>query len=327
MLFWSIHSSTQPILVSLFGIYRALRNRNDEHPVSEKRIDDSKHGSVTTQVSELLPSEYLYPDRADTQASWRPHTNFQFPGKAPPRGSLKISHPYPIPTNNESSPYPVPTDGVAGINSSPVCESPTANSIASHSRQMSNLSSTGRVSHQSPRRSLSDVIPLGRTSNVSTTSDRTQHHVAKESIPPLPTRPISRPVMPPAAFWRYAVDKQAVGISPGILQGWQLDRDRQSWPPSTERSPTIPTPPKKAATVQGRVNRRSGQSKRKASSDSLKRRTAESRESTTECIEGITWEIAGGRPSTQDRENVQVKDSRKGQGRKLVKKRPSSQRS
>lgn len=297
------------MVISLFSIYKTRKNRRYEHPVTEKTLDFSKKGRVISQVSEVLPPSYLKTKRASAKSSWRPHTHFEFPGKAPPRGSLRISHPYPIPTN----------DAVESITLPAIQRSPSLSSIASHSRQWGNESTNSRTSPKSPRKSLSNSIPVGRTSNVSAAQHPYQQHIAKGSASKLPTRPESKPAMPPAAFWRYAIEKQSIDVSPGILQKWQLESDRWSLPSSIGRSSPIPTPSTKAVTLDGRVKRRSDRAKKKRSLESLERRTfhRQMEGSSTECIDGITWEIAGGRPVTQDREN-------KRHSRKLVKKRRSS---
>lgn len=297
------------MVVSLIGIYKALRNRGDAHPATEKGFNYPKKERVIKQVSEISSPGHLKPIRASAPASSRAPTHFEFPGKAPPRRSLRISHPYPLSTN----------DGFAGI-SPPAMPQPSASkSVSSHSRQKSNQSSTSKPSPASPRKSFTSSIPVGRASRVSTAQQQYQQHIAKGSGSKLPARPVSRPVMPPAAFWRYAIDKQSIGMSPGILQKWQLDSDRRSWPSSIGRSSPIPTSPTRTVTLDGRVKRRSDRAKKRPSLESFERRSFNRRteESRTECIDGITWEIAGGFPVTQHRENGR-------QSRKLIKKRESS---
>lgn len=309
------------MVVSLIGIYKALRNRGDAHLAIEKSFNYPKKERVTTQVSEILSPRYLKSTRASAPASWRAHTHFEFPskapgkapskapGKAPPRRSLRISHPYPLSTD----------DGLAG-DSSPAMHQPSASKVVlSRSRQKSDPSPTSKPSPTSPRKSFSSSTPVGRASRVSTAQLQYQQHIAKGSGSKLPARPVSRPVMPPAAFWKYAIDKQSIGMSPGLLQRWQLESDRRSWPSSIGRSSPIPTPPTRTVTLDGRVKRRSDRAKKKTSSESFERRSFHRRteESRTECIDGITWEIAGGFPATQHRENGR-------HSRKLIKKRESS---
>ena len=324
ILFWSIHSTARPVVLSLFSIYKSRRNQKDQLPVDEKTCDSPKKRVVTTGVSEVFPPRYENIKRAGIPAALRPHTQFEFPSKAPPRASLRISHPYPVPTDeaSESIPFPPLPDSPASIPVSPHTRqwrSPSASSQTpprTPRKSFSNSIPVGRTSHEShkmPRKSFSSSIPVGRKSSDSAATNH--QHMRSDSVPKTPTRPESRPVMPPAAFWKYAIEKQSVDMpSPGILQRWQLEGDRRSLPSSIGRSPP-PVPPAsiRGITPNGRARSRSDKAKGKMSLDSEERRMfhRQFEGPHTEQFDGITWEIAV--PPLAHR-----------QSRKLVKKRRSS---
>ncbi len=346
-LFWSIQTSSQPVMVSLLGLYKTLKNQTEVPPVIEKSIHHSERDRFTTRVAQGSPpysqtnrpstqysqinrlstqysqtnrpstqysptnrpsTQYSPTNRPTTPASWKPRQGFEVPGKVPSRPRLKISHPYPIPGDNVA----------AGIYSPEICNTPTSISISAHSQPTSKRRSTSRTSRKSRTRSL---LPRGRTCDALVTSSPYQQQIANSPATPSPARPTSRPMMPPAAFWRYAIDRQAVGLSPGILQSWQLERNRRSWPPSIDQS--SPIPPSSPVSIPGRVKGRSDRRRDKRSRDGLEHHTFDRQaiESNTECIGGITWEIAGGRGVTQERSKGPENFGRRGQSRKLVKKR------
>lgn len=350
ILFWSIHSAARPVVLSLFSIYKSRKNQKDQHPVDEKICDSPKKRVVTTGVSEVFPPRYETINHAGVPPALRPHTQFEFPSKAPPRASLRISHPDPIPTDEtwESIPFPPLPDSPASIPVSPHTRQWRSQSASSQipprtpRKSFSNSIPVGRTSHEShrmPRKSFSSSIPVGRTSHdsprpprksfsssipvgrKSSDSAATNHqHMRNGSVPKTPTRPESRPVMPPAAFWKYAIEKQSVEApSPGILQRWQLEGDRRSLPSSIGRSPP-PVPPAsiRGLTPNGRARSRSDKGKGKSSLDSVERRTfhRQFEGPHTEQFDGITWEIAVP-PLAQAR-------GKERQSRKLVKKRRSS---
>ena len=337
------------MVLSLFSIYRSRKTEKDQHPVTEKNLDSPTKRGVTTEVSEFFPPRYEKIKRSGTPTAWRPHTHFEFPSKAPTRASLRISHPYPIPADeaSESITFPALPDSPVSIPVSPhtrrwrskseSCQTPArtprksfSNSIPvgrtshdSHRMPRKSFSSAipaGRISHDSPRpprKSFSSSIPVGRKSNDSAAPS--QQHMRSGSVPKTPTRPESRPVMPPAAFWKYAIEKQSIDTtSPGILQRWQLQGDRRSLPSSVGRSSPVPTSSTRGVTPNGRAKGRSDKAKGKRSLDSLERRTfhRQIEGPVTEHFDGITWEIAGS-PLAQPR-------GKERQSRKLVKKRRCS---
>lgn len=64
---------------------------------------------------------------------------------------------------------------------------------------------------------------------------------------PKPTRPESKPSMPPAAFWMYAAERQTREALPGSLQSWQVNSDGRRFDPSIKRPPISAKGPEKAA--------------------------------------------------------------------------------
>lgn len=86
-----------------------------------------------------------------------------------------------------------------------------------------------------------------------------------------PSRPSSRPSMPPAAFWRYAAEKQASRASSESLQSWQLDSERRKREPSICRYPIIPTRPETAATCNKRVHHSNHRASRRRSYESIRK--------------------------------------------------------
>ena len=272
----------------------------------EKTLDYPKKKEVITEVSECFPPRYQKIKRTDAPASWRRHTLFEFPAKSPPRTSLRISHPVPIPTNEAFESITVPA----------IPDSSVSIPVSPHARQWSNQSTRSQTPPRTPRKSFSNSIPIGRKSSDSTAAR--QQHISKGSASKLPPRPESRPVMPPAAFWQYAIDKQSVETAPGLLQRWQLEGDRRSLPSSIGQSSPIPTSSIKDVTPEGRDKGQGDKAKGKRSLDSLERRTfhRQIEGSCTEHIDGITWEIAGS-PLAQPR-------GMERRSRKLVKKRQSS---
>lgn len=273
---------------------KTRKNPKDIHPVVEKNLDYSKKREVTARVSEVFP-QYQKTKRAGA------HTPFEFPVKAPPRASLRISHPYPIPPNEASESITFPA----------IHESPPSIPVSPLTRQWSN-----QTPPRTPRKSFSNSIPAGRKSHESAASR--QQHTSKGSASKLPPRPESRPVMPPAAFWQYAIEKQSVDTSPGILQRWQLEGDRRSLPSPIDPSSPIPSSSTTVATPNDRIKCGSDKAQRKRSLDSLEHRTfhRQIEGPVTELYDGITWEITGS-PMAQPR-------GRDRQSKKLVKKRPSS---
>lgn len=298
----------------------------------------------------MFPPRYERIKRAGAPVYRRPQTQFEFPSKGPPRASLRISHPYPIPTDetSESTAFPPLPESPNSIPVSPHTRPWRSQSVSSQTRpktprkSSSNSIAASRTSHEShrvPRKSFSSSIPVGRTSNESprpprksfsssipvgrksSESTSTNHQRMRSgSVPKTPARPESRPEMPPAAFWKYAIEKQSIETpSAGILQTWQLEGDRRSLPSSIGRSSPVPTASSRGATPNGRPKSRSDKGKGKKSLDNVERRTYHQQMEgpCTEHFDGITWEIAV--PPL-----AQARGKERRQSRKLVKKRRSS---
>lgn len=72
-------------------------------------------------------------------------------------------------------------------------------------------------------------------------SDR-YRHIVNRSNGGTPMRPISRPRMPPGAFWKYVAEQQRrrSGELSGTLQGWQLASDRQALQASMRQPAVFP---------------------------------------------------------------------------------------
>lgn len=308
------------MVLSLFCVYKTQKNQRDHHPLTEKTVDYPKKREMTTRVIEVSPPRHQRIKRAGAP------THFEFPAKtaaAPRRPSLRISHPYPIQTNepSESIAFPARQDSPTSISVSPHTRHWADRSVSNPTPPRTPTRTPPPRSPRTPRKSFSSSIPAGRKSSDSAASPHRQH-IRKSSAPNLPTRPESRPVMPPAAFWKYAIDRQSVDTSPGILQSWQLAGDRRSLPSSVGQLPPLPPLPKsptiRSITPSDRPKSRGDKTPRKRSLDSVDRRSFHRQVEgpSTELIDGITWEIAGS-PMVQPR-------GRDRQSRKLVKKRRPS---
>ena len=67
-----------------------------------------------------------------------------------------------------------------------------------------------------------------------------------------PSRPSSRPSMPPSAFWHYVVTQQTQVSSPGTLQSWQRESDEREREISAYPHTIISVSPSKVIDYKGR---------------------------------------------------------------------------
>lgn len=343
ILFWSIHSAVQPVFISLVAIYKALRSQGNEPSDAEKSFNSPKQGKAALHENQTSSPKFINTKHSSALAPWRAHSQFEFPAKTPPLRSLRISHPIPLPPNEAAAEFSLPT-----IHNPSASISVSSHSRKRSNQTMTNNISpqTPRKSFSSgrpwksstvledylqstsknitavppvrpaprpvtrPRKSFSDTISGRKSVNVATAADQYQQPIARSLATAPPVRPVSKPVMPPAAFWRYAIDKQSIATSPGILQRWQLESDRRSWSSLIGRCSPVPVSMPRAITLNGRVKRRGDRASQNRSADNLQRRTFQRRTMgpSTECIDGITWEI--------------LEDRRR--NKKLVKQRRSS---
>lgn len=136
-----------------------------------------------------------------------------------------------------------------------------------------------------------------------------------------PTRPSSRPSMPPAAFWRYAAEKQAGAASPGSFQNWQSDSDSKKREPSICRYPIVTIRPESALTRNNRVHHRNNRAAKRRSYESIRKGILDVEHYGEEVLcpnldGGWGWE---GRKVEIEVRNRDV--SRRAQRKRLVKKR------
>ncbi|MCJ1426178.1 hypothetical protein MMC29_004081 [Sticta canariensis] len=136
-----------------------------------------------------------------------------------------------------------------------------------------------------------------------------------------PSRPSSRPSMPPAAFWRYAAEKQAGAAFPGSFSNWQSNSHSKKREPSICRYPIITTRPESALTRNSRVHHRNNRAAKRRSYESIRKGILDIENYGDEILcpnlDGErAWE---GREVETEVRNREV--SRRGQRKKLVKKR------
>lgn len=206
----------------------------------------------------------------------------------------------------------------------------TMSPIYSHAKSSSN---SAPLNHANSRGSSSDILRHFKMENVSSAMDtgtasdmpkisenpRSSAHSPQHAGKPL--RPISRPSMPPAAFWRYAAEKQAGRASPGRLQSWQFNSDERKREPSICRYPIIPTRPETAVTRKKRVHHANDRAERRRSYENVRKGILDIDIYSDDILysdfrDGWDW---NGR-----RVEMQVQDShvdRRNQSKRLVKKR------
>ena len=140
-----------------------------------------------------------------------------------------------------------------------------SSSVSALSKSPSASSMVSISSCNSLRRSLESVLPMGSRPQVPKIPEKYRNQAAQDICNEgKPTRPESKPSMPPAAFWKYVAEQQAQGTSPGMLQSWQLKGDQRRGEPKNSY-PAMRTLPGSVATRKERMNQPSAKTGRKDS--------------------------------------------------------------
>lgn len=112
-------------------------------------------------------------------------------------------------------------------------------------RRYSSLSTVGSATSNLSRKSSvrnSRIVryPIKRTD--APKMPEKYRHIVNRCNGGTPMRPISRPRMPPGAFWKYVAEQQRRRSRevPGTLQSWQLASDRQGLQASMHPSAVVP---------------------------------------------------------------------------------------
>ena len=143
---------------------------------------------------------------------------------------------------------------------------------SAHSRNANIPSSTSDVFLDTKMKNASSAMDPSTVPNVPRISQKYRRdslHGSQHGGKP--SRPSSRPSMPPAAFWRYAAEKQAGAASAGSFQNWQSASHSKKREPSICRYPIITTRPESALTRNNRVHHRNDRAPKRRSYESIRK--------------------------------------------------------
>ena len=206
----------------------------------------------------------------------------------------------------------------------------TTSSIYSHARSSTssahspnaNIPSSTNIFLDTKMENASSVMHPSIVPNVTRSSQRYRRgSLYSSQRGGKPSRPSSRPSMPPAAFWRYAAEKQAGAASPGSFQNWQSGSYSKKREPSICRYPIMTTRPESALTRNNRVHHRNDRAAKRRSYESIRKGILD--------IESYGDEVQcpnldGGRGWKGRKVETEVRTrevSRRGERKRLVKKR------
>lgn len=227
---------------SLQGTHDTLNDQEDQVQLSRK----PSIGEVETYSH--TPPEPFSQD-PDDFFCWSPQCATPQTRAFPPTPSHFQTQMRPEPHEWSSSPQPY----------SAVSRNPTMREISSiyshanspssstHSRHANSMNSTRDIYRHTTMKKISSASTAPSAPKVSQLFRRNSLHGFQRGQKP--SRPSSRPSMPPAAFWRYAAERRAGEASPVSLQCWQLESDGRKREPSMCRYPIITSRPVSAATA------------------------------------------------------------------------------
>ena len=256
-LFCASWISDPPFTASLCGIHNGPNEAEDEDHLSWKlftaEMDTSsfEQPGFTSREADHFP-QWSYQNATPIQSATPliraprlPRLQCQIPAR--PEQPVSF-FPYSTPTRSQSD-KPI---------WSPILPSPIVLSKSVHSRHASSLSPVSSLSRNSTIRSPSSTKPkVPRIPK----QYRSQSNYGSP-IDGTPTRPNSRPSMPPAAFWKFAAEQQVCRVSEGGLQTWQTDNNTKIREPSVYRYPIIGRPQEKPANRNRRTRQSSTRSVR-----------------------------------------------------------------
>lgn len=299
---------------SLQGTHDTLNDQEDQVQLSRK----PSIGEVETYSH--TPPEPFSQD-PDDFFCWSPQCATPQTRAFPPTPSHFQTQMRPEPHEWSSSPQPY----------SAVSRNPTMREISSiyshanspssstHSRHANSMNSTRDIYRHTTMKKISSASTAPSAPKVSQLFRRNSLHGFQRGQKP--SRPSSRPSMPPAAFWRYAAERRAGEASPVSLQCWQLESDGRKREPSMCRYPIITSRPVSAATRQKRVHHSNYRAVRRRSYESIRKGISDLDVYSHDALcpdlgDGWDWE------GTRLEMEVQNKGiSRRSGGNRLVKKR------
>lgn len=298
----------------LQGTHDALNDQEDQVQLSKK----PSIGEV--EIYSHKPPEPFSQD-PDDFFCWSPQYAAPQPRAFPPPPLHFQKQMPPEPHERSSSPQPY----------SAVSRNPTISemsSIYSHANSTSSSTHSRHANSMSSTRDICRHITMKKVSRASTAPNapKVSQTYRRNSLLGFqrgqkPSRPSSRPSMPPAAFWRYAAERRAGEASPVSLQCWQLENDGRKREPSMCRYPIITSRPETAATRQIRAHHSNYRAARRRSYESIRKGIPDLDIYSDDVLcpdLGDGWDWKGRRFEME----VQNKDvSRRSGGNRLVKKR------
>lgn len=251
-------------MASLAGIHTATIEQEEEAHLSRKMFTDAPETCSVRQLEILnrdlnfFPQHLIRSATPQIRSSPPPPLTIHIPAASDPYNS-----PFSSPSNNL-----IPFNQIAGIDSSPM-DTRFKSTYPENSRQQTSLSSVGTVS---TTRSSSSVVPLRIKYGMPKSPQKYRRQASYSSCnSEKPTRPGSRPSMPPAAFWKYAAEQQMQGDSPGTLQSWQIASNAERRESSIFPSPILATPRENAHTWNKKERQGNDGATRKTSYESGRR--------------------------------------------------------
>lgn len=253
--------------MSLQGAHDTFNDPDDQDQLSKEH----SVGAVETYSHEQ-PEPFS--QDPDDSSSWPPQCATPQSRVSQPRPPYFQAQIRPEPQEWSSSSRPNSTVSrnqiIRTISSAHNCA--RSSSSSTHSRQANSRSSTSDAFRHTNVKNASGAMTTGTPPAVLKVSKQHRRislrgfqHDGK------PSRPSSRPSMPPAAFWRYAAEKKAGRASFRRLQSAQIDIEGTEREPSMFRYPIFATRPEAATTLNKRVHHSNNRAVRRPSYENIRK--------------------------------------------------------
>lgn len=302
---------------SLQGTHDPLIDQEDQDQLSRKH----SIGEAETYSHEEHETFCKDPDDGFGWLSQGATPQYRVVPPTPPNSQTQM-RPESIEWSSLSQPYSAVSCNPSVKTTSSIYSHTRLSTSSAHSRNANIPSSTSDIFLDTKEKSVSSAMDPSTVPNVPRISQKYRRvSLYSSQRGGKPSRPSSRPSMPPAAFWRYAVEKQAGAALPGGFQNWQSDSHSKKREPSICRYPIITTRPESALTRNNRVHHRNNRAAKRRSYESIRQGILDIENYGDEILGpnldgGWSWE---GRKAESEVRNREV--SRRGQRKRLVKKR------
>lgn len=252
--------------MSLLGAHDTFNDPDDQDQLSKEHsigeVETYSHEQPEPPTQDPDDSSYWSPQCATPQSRvsqpWPPY--FQAQIRPEPQEWSSSSQPNSTVSRNQI---------VRTISSAHSCA--RSSSSSTHSREANSRSSTSDAFRHSNMKNASSAMNTSTPSWLKVSKKYRRTSLRGFQHDGTPSRPSSRPSMPPAAFWRYAAEKQAGRASSRRLQSAQIDIEGTEREPSMFRYPIFATRPEAATTLNKRVHHGNNRAVRRPSYESIRK--------------------------------------------------------